>query len=117
MSIIKRKYFTGKGPITIAQFIEGIIGGLAVYIIIFTIRDTTLHSLELNAFVTGLSITFGWATVWWIRKSSLNIFNKYATGYKFVITLIILLLTILIIYITSKYHDSKDTELDIDYID
>tara|TARA_B100001123_G_C15272185_1_gene1010748 strand:+ start:984 stop:1349 length:366 start_codon:yes stop_codon:yes gene_type:complete len=117
MSILKRKYFTGKGPITIAQFLEGIVGGLAVYVVIFTIRETILHSYEFSSFVTGITITFAWATVWWIRKSSLNIFEKYATGYKFVITLAVIFFTILIIYITSMYHDSEKVNIEDENIE
>ena len=103
MNIFKnKKVFHGKGPIDIAQFLEGIVGGLAIYMIIFIIRDDILHSYKLNPFVTGLTIAFSWATVWWIRKSSLNIFNKLiGSGYTFVVALVVVFASFLIIYINQ----------------
>ena len=73
---------SGKGPLRIGEFVEGIIGGLAVYIIIYIIRDELL--LNLDPFHAGIAITFGWATVWWVRKSSLHLFDKYAKGNKLI---------------------------------
>ena len=108
------KFLNGKGPINISQFLEGIVGGLAIYIIIFISRDTILQSYKLSPFITGLTIAIAWAIVWWIRKSSLNIFQKLiGSGYSFIVTLVVVFVSILIIYITSKYHDSENKKDEI----
>jgi hypothetical protein len=106
-----------KSLLTIGQFIEGIIGGIATYIIIYIFQERILDNE--GYFVTGCLVTFGWASIWWVRKISLRLFDSLprGKGYKKKAVFVIILLSILCIYLISRYIKFIDKNInEIDQI-
>lgn len=106
-----------KPLLTIGQFIEGIIGGIATYIIIYIFQNRLLDNE--GYFVTGCLVTFGWASIWWVRKISLRLFDSLPSGkgYKKNAVVIVILLSILCIYLISRYIKFIDKNInEIDQI-